>query len=222
MKDIVIIGSGGIAVEVKYLIDDINATTEEWNFLGFIDSWGKNKGEIIAEEKAVIGSIEDLNAMKDEVYAVIAIGTPERIKDVALQIKNPNVKFANLIHPTAIVHRTAKIGYGNIITFTNFISCNTEIGNFNLFNTKCGIGHHVQIGSFNVFNPNTQISGNVKIGNENFFALNSSVLQELNIGNKNKIGAHSFVMRNIKDNGSYFGIPAKIMPLPVSKELESS
>jgi sugar O-acyltransferase (sialic acid O-acetyltransferase NeuD family) len=208
MKDIVIVGSGGLAKEVKCLIDDINDQEPEWNLLGFIDSWGRQKGDEIIEGKAVIGTIDDLNAMNKEIHAIIAIGTPEKIKDAKEKIIASNIEFPNLIHPTATVRTTSKIGFGNILTGYVFISCDVEIGNFNLFNGSISIGHDVKIESFNVFNPSTRISGNVKIGNGNFWGLNSCILQGKSVGNNNRIGACSFVMRNIKDNGFYFGIPA--------------
>ena len=37
MKKIVIIGNGGFAKEIKWLIERINAKKKEWDFLGFID-----------------------------------------------------------------------------------------------------------------------------------------------------------------------------------------
>ena len=37
IKDIVIIGSGGLAKEVALLIEEVNKKEEVWNFLGFID-----------------------------------------------------------------------------------------------------------------------------------------------------------------------------------------
>ena len=61
----------------------------------------------------------------------------------------------------------------------------------------------------NVFNPNTQISGTVSIGNQNYFGFNCGVIQQKRIGNLNTIGAGSILLRNIKDNGTYVGIPAK-------------
>ncbi len=36
MKDIVILGSGGFAKEVAFLIEEINRSSITWNILGFI------------------------------------------------------------------------------------------------------------------------------------------------------------------------------------------
>ena len=37
MKPIVIIGAGGLAREVAWLIEEINAVREEWELLGYVD-----------------------------------------------------------------------------------------------------------------------------------------------------------------------------------------
>jgi len=207
MKNIAVIGSGGLATEIKYLIDAINRDKPQWNFLGFVDNWGKQKGDEIIDGYKIIGTTEYLNSVKEELFTVIAIGNPQHIKDVAEKIHNPLVKFANLIHPSAEINST-DIGYGNIISFGTFIACNVKIGNFNFFNTMCAVGHDTSIGSFNVFNPRSQISGSVHIGDVNFWGMNSSIMQGKKVGNNNKIGASSFVIRNVKDNESLFGIPA--------------
>lgn len=216
MKDIVIIGCGGLATEVKYLIDAINKNKPHWNLLGFIvdDGWGKQKDDEIIDGCKVVGTIEDLNNINKEIFTVIAIGEAKYIKYAVEKINNPLVKFANLIHPSVEINSGENIGYGNIISFGSFISYNVKIGNFNFFNTMCAVGHDAVIGSCNVFNPRCQISGFVHIGDINFWGLNSSVIKGIKIGNNNKIGASSLIIKNIKDNESLFGIPARKMPVP--------
>lgn len=208
MKNIVIIGCGGLAKEIKYLIDAINRYKPQWNLLGFIvDDWGKQKDDEIIDGYKVIGTIEYLNNTNEELFAIIAIGSPEYIKNAAAKIRNSHISFANLIHPSVEIN-TTNIGFGNIICFGSFISCNVKFGNFNFFNTMCAVGHDTCIGSFNVFNPRTQVSGSVHIGDTNFWGMNSSIIEGKKVGSNNKIGASSFVIRNIKDNEFLFGIPA--------------
>ena len=207
MRDIVIIGSGGFATEIKYLIDAINRVNPQWNLLGFVDDWSRKKGDEIIDGYKLLGTTEVLNNSKEALYAIIALGSPQYIIDAVENVHNPIIKFANLIHPSTEID-TTDIGYGNIFCFGSFISYNVKIGNFNFFNTMCAVGHDVCIGSFNVFNPRTQISGSVEIGDKNYWGMNSSILQGKKVGDCNTIGGHSFVIRNIKDNSSCFGIPA--------------
>lgn len=220
MKDLAIYGAGGFGREVSCVIQSINKVKPEWNLIGFFDD-GILKGTK-TKYGQILGNIDDLNKIDQPLSLVISIGTPHTLNNIVKNIFTPNIEFVNLIHPSAEIHDSVKMGKGNIFAFGNFISCDVTIGDFNVFNTKCGIGHDVCIGSFNVFNPNSQISGSVTIGNENFWGLNSSVMQERKIGNNNKIGASTFVTRNVKDNESLFGIPAKKMPVPVVSTIKTN
>jgi sugar O-acyltransferase (sialic acid O-acetyltransferase NeuD family) len=215
MKDIVIVGSGGAAIEVKYLIDSINYVKPSWNIIGFIDDWGLIKGTSIVDEKVVIGNIDDLNSYKEEKSVVIAIGRSDRMFAAVSRINNPVLNFPNLVHPRAEVGKNVLFGKGNIIMFSCFLSYNVRVDNFNLFSVRSLVGHGSTIGSFNIFYTNVIISGDVSIGNNNIWGLNSSIMQKKRVGNNNSIGACSFVVRDIEDNGAYFGCPAKINPLPV-------
>jgi len=209
-KNIVIIGTGGLAKEVKGLIDDINCHEIQWNLLGFIDNWEKQKGDIIIDDKMVVGTTDDLNNRSNEIYVAIAIaGKMEWKKEAILQITNHNIQFPNLIHPSTLIRPDIKIGKGNILQPYSAVSCNVKIGDFNFVNSYCSIGHDTQIGSYNIFSPKTIISGHVTIGSENVFGMNSCVLEKKCIGNNNRIGACSFIMRSIKNDCFYFGVPAK-------------
>ena len=211
MKNIVIIGSGGLATEVKCLIDAINRNQPQWNLLGFIDDWDKRKGDEIIDGYKITGTTEDLNNVKEELYAIIAFGNPPYIKEAAEKIRNPLIKFANLIHPSVEINSSQHMGQGNVFCFGTFISCNVTIGDFNILNFKCIVAHDAQIGSFNVFHPDVRISGSVSVGDHNLFGMNTSVYQGIRIGDENKFGAYSFVTRNINNRESLFGIPAKKM-----------
>ena len=209
MKKIVIIGCGGLAKEIKYLIDAINKEKFEWNLLGFIDDWSiTRKGDNLIDGYEVLGDINYLNKLDEEIFGIIAIGNPHYIKKTRESINNANILFPNLIHPTADSDSMHLTGEGNIIGFCSKISCNVEIGDFNFFNSMCVVGHDTVIGSFNVFNPRVQISGSIKIGNGNFFGMGSSVIEKKKVGNYNKICASSLVIKNVKDHESLFGIPA--------------
>jgi sugar O-acyltransferase (sialic acid O-acetyltransferase NeuD family) len=208
MKNIVIIGAGGLAKEIKYLIDAINRQKQEWHLLGFIDNWGKQKGDGIVDGYQVIGNTEDFNKINEDIYGVIGVGFPGWIKEIIGLLNNPKAKYPNLIHPSVEIN-TQTIGTGNIICFGSGISCNVEIDSFNLINVKCYVGHDVKIGSYNVFNPNTQIAGSVIIGNQNLWGMNSSIFQGLKVGSNNVIGASSFVKKNVKNGETLVGVPAK-------------
>ena len=208
MNNLVIVGAGGFGTEITILIDDINREKPTWSLLGFIDNWHP-VGKVI-QGYPVIGNIEDLNGYKEEIWVILAFGDNKKLYDHYAQIQNPNVRFANLIHPTVHIDPTVKLGHGNILSYCTFISCNVVIGDCNVFNIRTVVGHDAIIGSFNMFNPGVVISGAVNMGNHNFWGLNSSIVQCREVGNGNRIGAHSLLVKSIKDDGFYFGNPASI------------
>lgn len=207
IKDIVIIGSGGFAREVTFLIEQINQSNYRWNILGYIDNQAKKsqgKYGIIADDEWLLNSPK-------EIYVAIGIGNPQTIKYLSeFFLQNKNIKFPNLIHPNTIYEKDSLIlGNGNIICANNIFTVDVKIGSFNIFNLSCTVGHDTIVGSNNVFNPNTNISGNVHIGNNCLFGTSSTVLQNTTINNNVTIGAAALINKDIKESGTYVGIPAK-------------
>jgi sugar O-acyltransferase (sialic acid O-acetyltransferase NeuD family) len=207
VKKIAIYGSGGFGIEIYFILKDIINYDKsfDYDFIGFFDD-----NEIQTAYGLYLGGINQLNSFSDEIGIIIGIGNPQVVRKVRERIANPNVFFPNIIHHSCkfISTETLIVGEGNVFLTGCTLSCNVKIGDFNIFNTNATIGHDVNVGNFNVFSPNVVISGNVFINDENLFGFNCGVIQGRTIGNRNVVGASSALIRNIKDDGTYFGVPA--------------
>jgi UDP-3-O-[3-hydroxymyristoyl] glucosamine N-acyltransferase len=121
-----------------------------------------------------------------------------------------NIDFPNILDKTVIFdHEFSTIGKGNIIMDFVGITGNVSIGDFNIIGARTGIGHDSKIGNFNTFSPRVSVSGHVKIGNGNQFGLNSAILQNKTIGDNNNIWSYTMILKNVKNDCTYFGMPAK-------------
>ena len=211
MRDIAIYGAGGFGKEVACLLNRINEVNHQWNLIGFFDDI-KKKGDIISHYGIVLGSGDDINYYPTDLDIVIAIGSPEAIKEKVALITNEKLNFPKIIDPSfkVIDKETFVIGRGNIIQGACTVSCNVHIGDFNVMNGSVVIGHDVNIGNFNIFMPAIRISGAVIIDNDNFFGVGSIVLQQVKVKNKIRLGAGSVLMFSPKRSGSYIGNPAKM------------
>ena len=65
LKDIIIIGAGGVGRETALIIEDINEVNKEWNLLGFVDD-GKEVEQIINGYR-VLGNLQYLKEYSKEV-----------------------------------------------------------------------------------------------------------------------------------------------------------
>lgn len=203
MNDIVIIGAGGFAKEVKFLIKEINSKNKIWNFLGYIAN-DNNLAE-------VIGNDEWLLTTERKIYCVIAVGSPKLLKSIYFKLReNKNIFFPNLIHPGVIMDKdTVTMEEGNIICAGNIFTSDIQIGSFNIFNLSCTIGHDSYFGSFNVINPQAVISGGVKLKSSIMLGTAAIVLQYLQIDSNITIGAGALINKDLIEEGIYVGVPAK-------------
>ena len=55
LKDLIIIGAGGVGRETALIVEDINNKSREWNLLGFVDDY-KEIGEDINGYKVLGGN----------------------------------------------------------------------------------------------------------------------------------------------------------------------
>jgi sugar O-acyltransferase (sialic acid O-acetyltransferase NeuD family) len=214
MKDLYLIGGGGFATEVLYVIERINDLENRWSSIFIIDDNIDVHSKIRNYE--VKGNLQYLLSIHHEVDIVITINNPEIRKEIVQFLKKEknNFHFPNIFDSSSIVdNESIVIGEGNVIMHYVILSTQLQIGNFNVFNSYAGIGHDSLVGDFNTFNPRVAISGNVIIGNLNSFGVNSTVLQNKRIGSHNNIWLNSAIVKNIKDNGTYFGVPAKKVEL---------
>jgi len=211
MKDIAIYGCGGFGREVACLIERINESEPQWNFIGFYDD-GHEKG-FMTDMGPVIGNADDLNAVDKPLAIAIAIGSPKTVKAVREKIVNKNIEFPNLIDPSTVFlkRELVKIGEGNIICQNTVLSVNITIGDFNVLNFCSSVGHDVVFGKYNVVMPGVRISGGTQMENQNFFGAQSVVLQGVKIGNEVRLAASSLLTRKTKDKTLYIGVPARKM-----------
>lgn len=213
MKDLAIFGVGGFGREVLTLINDINKKENEWNIIGFFDDAYK-KGEII-NGIPILGSTDDLNSWKKEIYIVIAIGDPKIKHKVTNKINNSNVKFPTVIHPTVIIGDTdyVKIGKGCIICAGNIITTNIEIKDFVILNLSCTVGHDTIIGNYASFMPTCNISGEVLINDSVYCGTGVKIINQVEIGENSIIGAGAVVTSSQPDNCTIVGVPAKVIKI---------
>jgi sugar O-acyltransferase (sialic acid O-acetyltransferase NeuD family) len=219
---IVIIGTGGLAKEMRYLLKEIinscfdsndQSSNPEYlktifNFLGYIDI---DTTKQIHGEK-VIGDDDWLISSDSSIGVMFGIGNPLIVKRLSEKYKqNKNLFFPNFIHPKVIGNFSGiRMGEGNIITAGCILSADISIGNFNIFNVHSTIGHDSIIGNCNLINPAVNISGYVTVGDGCFFGVGCQILERLQIANNTIVGGGAVLTKSINiPNSTYVGIPAK-------------
>lgn len=212
MKDCVILGAGGFAKEVAFLIEDIIRASgqPEWNILGYIDADPERRGTYNGKYP-IVGDEDYLISYGKSIYAVIGIGTPITIRKVHEKLCcYDHIHFPNLIHPSIVMDiERIRMGEGNIICSGNIFTTDITIGSCNIFNLNCTYGHDMIIGSCCVFNPGLNMSGGVTVGDGCLIGTGATVLQYLTIGAGATVGAGAVVTKDVEPGLTVVGIPAR-------------
>lgn len=129
-----------------------------------------------------------------------------------LKANNPTIEFGTAIYPSATVSPTAKIGEGTVVMAGAVINADAVVGKHCIINTGATVDHDCVIEDFCHIAPGTHICGATHVGEGTWIGVGSSVIQCLNIGKNCMIGAGSVVVKNVPDNVTAFGCPAKVKP----------
>lgn len=97
---------------------------------------------------------------------LLKVDKPDRaFAEVARWFAKPEPSFPPGVHPTAVVHPSAKIGEGVHIGPLTVIESGAEIGDRSIINAQCYVGHGVWVGDDCRLFPQVSIREYCRIGN---------------------------------------------------------
>lgn len=146
---------------------------------------------------------------------IVSIGVNKVRKMIVERLRsgNPMIRFATAIHPSAVISPSAKIGEGSVVMAGAVVNADAVIGKHCIVNTGATIDHDCVIEGYCHVAPGAHICGGTHVGEGTWVGVGSSVIQCLNIGKNCMIGAGSVVVKDIPDNVTAFGCPAKVKSL---------
>lgn len=209
MKKLVIIGAGGFGREVAWQVLEQKSFCAQYQLIGFVDDNDNLVGTCF-NGLPVLGTIDWLMEQEEPMAVMAAVGSAKiRKKIVDRCKKNKNLCFPTFIANDAALSDTVKIGEGGIICRGNILTVNITIGAFALINLSCTIGHDVVMEDYVTLYPGVHVSGNVSIGKITEIGTGTNIIQGKAIGSHVTIGAGSVIIRDIEDNCTAVGVPAR-------------
>lgn len=205
MKQLIIIGASGFGREVAWLVKRINRNNHEWDLLGFIDDNSDIQGCEINGDK-VLGTIDCYEKYPDA-YFVCAVGSASVRSKIIGKLSGCN--FATLIDPSVDIDDSAEIGEGTIICAHTILTVNYSIGNHVIINLDCTVGHDAVLNDYVTLYPSVNVSGNTDIGKCVELGTGTQIIQGKKIGENTIVGAGAVVVKDLPENCTAVGSPAK-------------
>ncbi len=146
---------------------------------------------------------------KDVIYLHIAIGDCKAREYIA--VKLTHVKFFNVVHPAAILAKTAQIGVGNFLAANSIVATGARVGNHCIINHAAVVDHDCVVSDFCHISPQSCLGGGVKLGKGVLIGAGAIVLPNLIIADYAIIGAGAVVIKNVATGMTVVGNPAKLI-----------
>lgn len=124
-------------------------------------------------------------------------------------IESHQLKQTILVDNSASVSSMAKVGSSTLVAPNAVINSMAIIGKACIINTSAIIEHECKIGDFTHIAPGAVLAGNVTIGKRTFIGANAVVKQGITIGNNVVVGSGAVVIKNISDDETWVGNPAR-------------
>ena len=208
-KKIIFIGGGGLCKVVISILKKL----DNFEIAGIVDNY--KAGSLISGIK-IIGADDDLR----DIYksgidnALITIGsTKDNTKRYKLfnMVREIGYEFPVIISPEAIIDKSIRIDDGTVVMTGSIINIGSSIGKNCIINTGAIIEHDCKIGDYCHIASGVHISGAVEIDKLSFIGIGATIIQGITIGKNVTIGAGSVVIKDIPDNVTAVGNPAKII-----------
>lgn len=139
----------------------------------------------------------------------VAVGNAEIRK--RLMNREKSRSFPILIHPSAVLAKSAEVGAGSVVMAGAVINPGARIGIGCIINTSSSVDHDCIVGNYVHISVGAHLSGTVIVHGETWIGAGATISNNVNICGGCMIGAGAVVIKDITEPGTYVGVPAKKM-----------
>lgn len=202
---LILAGAGRFAEEITDIAADAGLDVAAW-----IEGLDPERAD--AGHQPPIVWIADQRSLDLGLPFLPAIGSPRR-RALIERLLSEGRELATLIHPSAVVARSASIGPGCVLFAGVIVGARTTIGVGTIVNRGALIGHHTVIGSHAFVGPGANIAGGVTIGDEAYIAIAAVVRDDRTVGPRATVGAGAVVVGDVPPDTTVVGLPARPVAL---------
>lgn len=203
---LIVVTAGGFGRELAAYARD--AGFEVKGFLHDLDAYPGSLDDYPSERAQVLGSIDDYDIQPEDRFA-IGLGDVASRADVAERLLERGARLAGVVHPTAWVAPTARLGEGVALCPFTCVGPGVEIGDLALLNVYSSAGHDARVGRGSVMAPYSVVHGHGVAEDGVFLASHSVVGPKVWVGEGATVSAGSVALRDVPPRSLALGNPAR-------------
>jgi sugar O-acyltransferase (sialic acid O-acetyltransferase NeuD family) len=209
MRPLIILGTGGSALDALDVVEAINAASPTWMVAGFLDDSRPAGSEHLG--LPILGNVSDASGFSDHMF-VNVIGSDKsyrRRPEIIASTRLRPEQFATLVHPTAGVSSRARLGRGVCVNHGVSVAGAVVVGDHVCLCPGAIVGHDSIIGDYAMLAPGAVVSGFVTVGRGAYVGAAASIRQQVKIGEQALVGMGAVVLRDVPERAVVVGSPAR-------------
>lgn len=203
-EELVIWGAGGHAKVVAEAAE----LEGRYKLLGFVDDVNPS-----AIGSSILGypvlDPAQVHSRPDEIHVIVGIGNCHHRLRVAEELQVSGFRFGTVIHPSAILSRSASISPGTVFLAWAFVDAESRVGSHVIVNVRGSVAHDCRVEDGVHIGGAASIAGCVTMGKGAFLGVNATVSDHITIGDGAVIGIGSVVIRDVPPRTVVVGVPAR-------------
>jgi sugar O-acyltransferase (sialic acid O-acetyltransferase NeuD family) len=203
---LVIVTAGGFGRELAAYARD--AGFEVKGFLHDLEAYPGSLDDYPTERDQVLGSIDGYEIEPGDSFA-IGLGDVAPRVEAAERLVTRGAELATVIHPSAWVAPSARVGAGVAVCPFACVGPDAEVGDLGLLNVYASAGHDARLGRASVLAPYGVVGGHGVLEDEVFLATHAVVAPRRRVGEGSVVSAGSVALRDVPPRSLALGNPAR-------------
>jgi sugar O-acyltransferase (sialic acid O-acetyltransferase NeuD family) len=217
-EPLVLVGPGGFGRETAELVRAINddqlaqAGEPPWDLLGFLDDDPSRHGTSVSGTR-VLGGLDELGTLPDA-RVVVCTGHPGDFtskKRIVERLALPPERYATLVHPSAVLPASCRIGEGTVVLAGVVATTEVEIGAHVGAMPQTVLTHDDRLGDFVTVGAGVRLAGTVQVHEGAYLGSGCLIRENCEIGPWALIGMGAVVTRDIPGGEVWAGVPARFL-----------
>jgi UDP-perosamine 4-acetyltransferase len=177
---------------------------------GLIDDMEGHRDRTV-DGLAVLGTRDDLERLQASGIEGLLLGFGDSVgrTQIVERALAAGLELPNLVHPSAALARSTRLGRGIQIYALAYLGPDTTIGDGVLVNTGAVVEHDVKLETGAVVLPNATVTGRVHVERDATIGAGAVVLNDVTVGVQAIVGAGAVVTRDVLPGSRVAGVPAR-------------
>lgn len=209
-KPLWIVGAGGHAREVAELVRAMHDDRASFEILGMLSERPAEDGTVVAGIP-VTDLATTIATIPQGHLVTIAVGDPAVRRRLASMLDRYGLASPVLVHPTAWVARTARLGPGTQVGAGAIVNADVVTGRRVIVNQAAAISHDCVLDDYATLAPGVRLAGGVHVHEGANLFTSATVIPRVHVGAWSTVGAGAVVTRDVPDHATVVGVPARAL-----------